>query len=85
MTDRQYDMTAVFEAVVNAVAHRDYSIRESKIRLRLFANRLRDLFPWRYREFVESGQPPLPSGDEKRRDHQSLAEVSGTGRDMAEG
>ena len=36
----QYDMTAVFEAVVNAVAHRDYSIRESKIRLRLFANRL---------------------------------------------
>ena len=36
----QYDMTAVFEAVVNAVAHRDYSIRESKIRLRLFENRL---------------------------------------------
>lgn len=36
----QYDMAAVFEAVVNAVAHRDYSIRESKIRLRLFANRL---------------------------------------------
>ena len=36
----QYDMTAVFEAVVNAVAHRDYSIRESKIRLRLFDNRL---------------------------------------------
>ncbi|MDD9998655.1 MAG: putative DNA binding domain-containing protein [Rhodospirillaceae bacterium] len=36
----QYDMAAVFEAVVNAVAHRDYSIRESKIRLRLFENRL---------------------------------------------
>lgn len=36
----QYDMTAVFEAIVNAVAHRDYSIRESKIRLRLFENRL---------------------------------------------
>ena len=36
----QFDMAAVFEAVVNAVAHRDYSIHGSKIRLRLFANRL---------------------------------------------
>jgi predicted HTH transcriptional regulator len=33
-------MTAVFEAVVNAVAHRDYSIYGSKIRLRLFGDRL---------------------------------------------
>lgn len=40
-TDRpQFDMTAVFEAVVNAVAHRDYSIHGSKIRLRLFGDRL---------------------------------------------
>ena len=36
----QYDMTAVFEAVTNAVAHRDYSIHGSKIRLRLFDDRL---------------------------------------------
>ena len=36
----QFDMSAVFEAVVNAVAHRDYSIHGSKIRLRLFENRL---------------------------------------------
>jgi predicted HTH transcriptional regulator len=36
----QFDMTAVFEAVVNAVAHRDYSVHGSKIRLRLFADRL---------------------------------------------
>ncbi len=36
----QFDLTAVFEAVVNAVAHRDYSIHGSKIRLRMFANRL---------------------------------------------
>ena len=36
----QFDMAAVFEAVVNAVAHRDYSIHGSKIRLRLFENRL---------------------------------------------
>ncbi len=36
----QFDMTAVFEAMVNAVAHRDYSIHGSKIRLRLFDDRL---------------------------------------------
>ena len=36
----QFDMEAVFEAVVNAVAHRDYSIYGSKIRLHLFQDRL---------------------------------------------
>ena len=36
----QYDMAAVFEAVVNAVAHRDYSIYGSKIRLRMFEDRI---------------------------------------------
>jgi ATP-dependent DNA helicase RecG len=36
----QFDMAAVFEAIVNAVAHRDYSIYGSKIRLRLFSDRL---------------------------------------------
>jgi predicted HTH transcriptional regulator len=36
----QFDMTAVFEAVVNAVAHRDYSIHGSKIRLQMLADRL---------------------------------------------
>ena len=36
----QFDLTAVFEAVTNAVAHRDYSIHGSKVRLRLFENRL---------------------------------------------
>lgn len=36
----QFDMTAVFEAVVNAVAHRDYSIYGSKIRLRMFEDRI---------------------------------------------
>jgi len=36
----QYDMEAVFEAVVNAVAHRDYSIYGSKTRLRMFSDRL---------------------------------------------
>jgi predicted HTH transcriptional regulator len=33
-------MRAVFEAVTNAVAHRDYSMPGSKVRLRLFDDRL---------------------------------------------
>lgn len=36
----QFHLGAVFEALVNAVAHRDYSIHGSKIRLQLFADRL---------------------------------------------
>jgi predicted HTH transcriptional regulator len=36
----QYSMNAVFEALVNAVAHRDYSIYGSKIRLHIFSDRL---------------------------------------------
>ncbi len=36
----QYSMRAVFEAVVNAVVHRDYSKSGSKIRLFMFADRL---------------------------------------------
>ncbi len=43
----QFDMAAVFEALVNAVAHRDYSIHGSKIRLRLFADRLELYSPGR--------------------------------------
>ena len=36
----QYDIGAVHESIVNAVAHRDYSISGSKIRLFLFADRM---------------------------------------------
>jgi ATP-dependent DNA helicase RecG len=36
----QYNLRAVFEAIVNAVAHRDYSIWGGRIRLHLFADRL---------------------------------------------
>ena len=35
-----FDMLAVFEALTNAVAHRDYSMAGSKVRLRLFDDRL---------------------------------------------
>ncbi|MEZ5384850.1 MAG: ATP-binding protein [Prosthecobacter sp.] len=36
----QYNLTAVFEAVANAVSHRDYAIYGQKVRLRLFEDRL---------------------------------------------
>ena len=36
----QYRAAAVFEAVVNAVAHRDYSMRARRIRLSMFRDRL---------------------------------------------
>ncbi len=36
----QYDLRAIREAIVNAVAHRDYSIRGSKIRMFLFSDRI---------------------------------------------
>ena len=43
----QYDMGAVREAVVNAVAHRDYSISDSRVRILLFADRLEIYSPGR--------------------------------------
>lgn len=36
----QYHLAAVFEAIVNAVAHRDYSMYAQRIRLFMFADRL---------------------------------------------
>ena len=36
----QYSAEALFEALTNAVAHRDYSIRGSRIRLSMFADRV---------------------------------------------
>lgn len=41
----QFSMNAVFEAVVNAVVHRDYTIYGSKVRLHLFADRLEIFSP----------------------------------------
>lgn len=45
----QFSLRAVFEAVVNAVAHRDYSIHASKIRCFMFEDRL---------EIYSPGPPP---------------------------
>ncbi len=54
----QYDLAAVFEAVVNAVAHRDYSIYGSKIRLRMFSNRLELYSPGGLPNTLEIDQLP---------------------------
>lgn len=43
----QYSVRAVFEALVNAVAHRDYSIRGSRIRLHMFRDRIEIYVPGR--------------------------------------
>lgn len=51
----QFDLLAVFEALVNAVAHRDYSMYGSKVRLRLFEDRL---------EIFSPGQLPNTMGVE---------------------
>ena len=55
----QFDMAAVFEAVVNAVAHRDYSIHGSKIRLRLFENRLEIYSPGALPNTISVDELPL--------------------------
>ncbi len=41
----QFSMNAVFEAIVNAVVHRDYSVYGAKIRLHLFSDRLEIFSP----------------------------------------
>jgi predicted HTH transcriptional regulator len=41
----QFNERAVFEALVNAVAHRDYSVAGSRVRLHLFADRLELYIP----------------------------------------
>ncbi|WP_299874229.1 RNA-binding domain-containing protein [uncultured Cocleimonas sp.] len=41
----QYDLGAIYEAIVNAVAHRDYAVYGSKIRLHLFSDRLEIMTP----------------------------------------
>jgi predicted HTH transcriptional regulator len=41
----QYSKRALFEAIVNAVAHRDYSIHGAKIRLHMFADRVEICVP----------------------------------------
>ena len=55
----QFDMLAVFEAIVNAVAHRDYSMAGSQIRLRLFDDRLELYIPGPLANSMTPGDMPF--------------------------
>lgn len=41
----QYDIAAVFEAIANAAAHRDYSIAGARVQVHMFADRLEIVSP----------------------------------------
>lgn len=41
----QYNLLAIYESIVNAVAHRDYSVAGSKIRVHMFADRIEIFSP----------------------------------------
>ena len=71
----QYDMTAVFEAVVNAVAHRDYSIHGSKIRLRMFENRLELYSPGSIPNSMENRESSQPAIRPQRIHQQPACQV----------
>ena len=43
----QYSMRSIFEAIVNAVVHRDYSLYGSKIRLFMYSDRIEIYSPGR--------------------------------------
>jgi ATP-dependent DNA helicase RecG len=55
----EYHLGAVFEALVNAVAHRDYAVYGSKIRLRMFADRLEIHSPGALTNTMELSALPL--------------------------
>ena len=62
----EYSMRAVFEAIVNAVVHRDYSKTVSKIRLFMFDDRLETLLPGGIGKYRDSRQFTLQSSDAER-------------------
>jgi ATP-dependent DNA helicase RecG len=55
----QYSIKAVFEALVNAVAHRDYAIYGAKIRLHMFSDRLELASPGALANTMEVGDLEL--------------------------
>ena len=62
----QYSMRAVFEALVNAVVHRDYSKTVSKIRLFMFADRIGTKFTGGAGQYTDRGTATLWSSNPQR-------------------
>ena len=75
----QYDLAALFEAVVNAVAHRDYSIRGSKVRLRMFSDRIEVYSPGALPDSIERRRSLPQTEREESRDRQPPGPVSRPG------
>ena len=55
----QFSERAVFEALANAVAHRDYSMAGARIRLHMFADRLELYVPWTLPNTLTTDSMPL--------------------------
>ncbi len=62
-----YDLDVIEEAIVNAVAHRDYSIHGSKIRLFLFADRLEIYSPGKLPNSLTVAEMPYRSSTRNER------------------
>ena len=77
----QFDLTAVFEAVVNAVAHRDYAIYGAKIRLRLFADRLELYSPGAIPNTMTVDSLPYPQAARNEALNSLLAKCTVTEKD----
>ncbi len=90
----QFDLDAVHEAVVNAVAHRDYAISGARIRLLLYADRLELSSPgalpntltvetMRYRQYTRNQLlVSFLSRMVSRRTHRSFIEERGEGVEL---
>ncbi len=72
----QFSERAVFEAIVNAVAHRDYSIQHSKIRFFIFDDRLEIYSPGALVNSMSVESLPLRTATRNERITNLLAECS---------
>ena len=74
----QYSEQAVFEALANAVAHRDYSIAGSRIRLHMVRRSDRIPRAWRTGEYAEDRYPPSAASNSESAYCFPACPVSGT-------
>ena len=72
----QFSERAVFEALVNAVAHRDYSIAGSRIRLHMFGDRLELYVPGALVNTLTPDSPAPATGQSKRIDRVASGALS---------
>ena len=76
----QFSERAVFEALVNAVAHRDYSMAGARVRLHLFGDRIELYIPGAVGEYAHAGQPAPAAVQQERADRVAPRALSRTDR-----